>query len=43
MNYGEDGYCENGGFAPDYIDWSGADYNYPEDNCCACGKIMGGR
>eukprot|EP00962_Isochrysis_galbana_P046439 scaffold18690_cov121-Isochrysis_galbana.AAC.1 len=31
-------YCAGGGFRPGQ-DWAGGkDYNYPERNCCACGK-----
>ena len=30
--------CENGRARPGKADKLGAVYNYPEQNCCACGK-----
>ena len=36
-------YCMNGAFR-EHMSWtSGAAFNYPEQNCCACGKAFGAR
>ena len=35
----KNGYCKNGKLSSDSYDISSGQYaNYPEDNCCACGK-----
>ena len=31
-------YCENGAAKPGHEADLGAKYNYPENNCCVCGK-----
>merc|ERR1719242_562731 len=38
----EANYCEDGGFRDDYKDYAGEAKNYPEKNCCACGKPFDG-
>ena len=34
----EQNFCENGAAKPGFEFALGNVYNYPEDNCCACGK-----
>ena len=39
LDYGA--FCTNGAFKPNSRWASGANFNYPESNCCACGKASG--
>ena len=38
--YSSNGLCSNGApsLDPHHAHWIGSEYNYPERNCCACGK-----
>ncbi|CAE8620849.1 unnamed protein product [Polarella glacialis] len=40
-SYGEFGTCANGSFKEEWKTFSGWEYNFPEDNCCYCGKQVG--
>ena len=39
-DYGNE-YCENGRFKTDYEHYCGSTHNFPEENCCSCGKNRG--
>ena len=39
--YVERNWCENGAARPGHEDSLGSNHNYPENNCCVCGKGKG--
>ena len=39
--YAEKKWCENGAARPGHEDSLGSKHNYPENNCCVCGKGKG--
>ena len=38
QNYADEGCCADGKVVGKCAVWKGLDFNYPENNCCACGK-----